>query len=114
MNTAFNECISNFSNKVVLGNTGGSAIAFQVDKSSTMEEFKATLANAYADGNPITVVYPLAEPTTETIECPRGYTAHKDGTETYLAGETDNSEWGAIPEFTLNYPKIMKEGTFNG
>jgi hypothetical protein len=87
------------------------AISFNND----INAWKAHLAELANAGNPLTVAYELLEPTTETVEdLPRGYTAHKNGTETYLAGETDNSEWGAIPEFTLNYPKIMKEGTFNG
>lgn len=115
MNPSFSSCISNFQNGVVRGDSNGGTIAFRVDKTSTLEEFKEFLSNRYESGDPITVSYPLATVTMETVEdLPRGYTAHKDGTETYLAGETDNSEWGAIPEFTLNYPKIMKEGTFNG
>lgn len=87
------------------------AISFNND----IEAWKSHLAELANAGNPLTIAYELLESITETVEdLLRGYMAHKDGTETYLAGETDNSKWGAIPEFTLNYPKIMKEGTFNG
>ena len=109
--------ISNYwRNYHITTNQGNNVIAFVLDnETESLDTFIQSLKDRATEGNPLMVAYELLEPTTETVEdLPRGYTAHKDGTETYLAGETDNSEWGAIPEFTLNYSKIMKEGTFNG
>ena len=47
---------------------------FRVSNETTLDNFKSFLASEYAKGTPVTVYYPLAEPTTETITIPSGLT----------------------------------------
>lgn len=49
------------------------------------------------------LVYKLATPTIETLDYPKEYTAYNGGSETVDQGETDNSQWGAICEITIQY-----------
>ena len=65
---------------------------------STEEEFIQ-----YFNNNPLAISYELATPTVETIDYPKGYTADNGGSETVEQGDTDNSQWGAICEITIQY-----------
>ena len=51
------------------GTLTGSATNYDFinDNYTTLDAWKAYLADQYAAGTPVTVVYPLAEPTTETV-----------------------------------------------
>lgn len=42
-------------------------VYFHINQSTTTNEFKAYLADQYAAGTPVIVVYPLATPTTEQV-----------------------------------------------
>jgi hypothetical protein len=42
-------------------------VAFRVAGITTVAQFKSWLAEQYANGTPVIVLYPLAEPTTETV-----------------------------------------------
>ncbi len=43
---------------------------FSLQDGQTTEDFKSFLASEYAKGTPVTIYYPLAEPTTETVDVP--------------------------------------------
>lgn len=63
---------------------------------STVEAWKAHLAELAAAGNPLTVTYKTAESTTESTPFNKSkYIAWKNGSETIEQGPTDNSEYGA-------------------
>lgn len=63
---------------------------------STVEAWKAHLAELAAAGNPVTVTYKTAESTTEATPFNKSkYIAWKNGSETIEQGPTDNSEYGA-------------------
>ena len=86
-------------------------VRFKDPNYTTKEEFKAHLAQLYNAGTPVIVSYKLAVPTIEKIEnVPTSYTAYNQGTETVLAGDIDNSEYGAIPTITTTY-KIHENPT---
>lgn len=63
---------------------------------STVDEWKAHLAELAAAGNPLTITYKTAEATSETTPFNKSkYIAWKNGSETIEQGPTDNSEYGA-------------------
>ena len=63
---------------------------------STVEAWKAQLAEWNEAGNPLTVTYKTAEATTEQADFSAdSYIAWKNGSETIEQGDTDNSEYGA-------------------
>lgn len=63
---------------------------------STVEAWKAHLAELAAAGNPLTVTYKTVEATTEATPFNKSkYKAWKNGSETIEQGPTDNSEYGA-------------------
>lgn len=63
---------------------------------STVEAWKAHLAELAAAGNPVTVTYKTVEATTEATPFNKSkYKAWKNGSETIEQGPTDNSEYGA-------------------
>ena len=71
---------------------------------TTVEQWKAQLAEWKSAGNPLTVAYKSATPTTETIaHAPKLYKAYNHGSETVNQGETDNSEYGAMCTLTNDY-----------
>ena len=66
--------------------------------------WKARLAELYASGKPLTISAKLETPTVEDLgEIPETYTAWNGGTETIEQGETDNSQYGAMPTITTEY-----------
>ena len=87
-------------------------IYIKIDKSklSSYNEagFKAYLAEQYANGTPVTLEYELATPATEKIaNVPKSYKAYNHGSETVNQGETDNSEYGAMPTVTNEYVVVL-------
>lgn len=48
-------------------NTSGQYFRFVTDGTRDLAQFKAWLAEQYANGTPVIIVYPLAEPTTEQV-----------------------------------------------
>ena len=71
-------------------------IAFNDEKYSNVDEWKAHLAEIATAGNPLTVTYKTAEATTEATPFDKSkYIAWKNGSETIDQGSTDNSEYGA-------------------
>ena len=75
---------------------------------STEEKFIA-----YFNNNPLTISYELATPTVETLtDYPKEYTAYNGGSETVEQGDTDNSQWGALPITTINYREKLTGNTF--
>lgn len=73
-------------------------------KYSTVDEWKAHLAELAAAGNPVTVTYKTVEATTETTPFDKSkYIAWKNGSETIDQGSTDNSEYGAEDTVKQDY-----------
>ena len=72
---------------------------------TTVEEAKALLA-----ANPVTFVYEsfANSKITELEETPDRYQAWKNGSETVVQGDTDNSEYGAMPTVTTEYFKLTE------
>ena len=97
-------------NGVFVNKTGfyvGAQIALTFNNAD-INTWKAYLAELYANGNPLTIEYELAEPTTETItDIPKTYTAWKNGSETIVQGDTDNSVYGAMPTVKQTYFEIL-------
>lgn len=63
---------------------------------TTVDEWKAHLAEIATAGNPLTVIYETAEATTEATPFNKSkYIAWKNGSETIEQGANDNSEYGA-------------------
>lgn len=102
---------SSKSKGVYLTNTGNTHIAVWFNKNlfteadiSTTDKLNAYLKSLADAGNPLTVEYKLAAPTTEKIEnAPKLYKVWRHGTETVIQGETDNSAHGAMPTIKNEY-----------
>ena len=91
-----NEAITVFQNVILV---------YAPSKFSTLDEWKAYLADLYAKGTPLTVEYQLATPTVEKIEnAPKSYTAYNQGNETAVL---ENAEFGAIPTITNEYIVVL-------
>ena len=73
------------------------------DRFSTVDEWKAYLAEQYAAGDPVIVEYKLAEATEEDIVVGDNYTAYQGGLEKVVQGNTDNSDYGAMCTLTNDY-----------
>ena len=101
---------------------GGGVVFFRTKSYITVDEWKAHLAELYANGNPLVISYELTTPIEEDIDIPTDkYTVWHGGTETVIQGENDNSTWDAIPTITQKYsihenPKevAIKEYVNNG
>ncbi len=81
------------------------------EKKQAVSDFNIYLAERYASGNPVTIRYVPSSKTiaTETpIETPDRYQAWKNGSETIVQGDTDNSEYGAMPTVTTEYFKLTE------
>ena len=79
-------------------------IVYAPSKFSTLDEWKAYLADLYAKGTPLTVEYQLATPTVEKFNAPKSYTAYNQGDETAVL---ENEEFGAIPTITNEYIVVL-------
>lgn len=90
---------------IVQGGSGGELeyIYIRDDRFSTVDEWKAYLAEQYAAGDAVIVEYKLAEATEENIVIPNNYTAYQGGLEKVVQGNTDNSEYGAMCTLTNDY-----------
>lgn len=87
------------------------------DNSSTaanITAFKAWLADMYAKGDPVIISYEVMDEfkTIETLDCPKEYMAYNGGSETIEQGDTDNSQWGAIPVPTITYLEKLEGNYF--
>ena len=71
---------------------------------------KAQLAAWNTAGNPLTICYKTATATESDIEMEDRLPAYKNGSETVIQGDTDNSEYGAENTLTQNYAEV-KGGT---
>lgn len=81
---------------------------------STVEAWKAHLAELAAAGNPLTVTYKTVEATTEATPFNKSkYIAWKNGSETIEQDPTDNSEYGAEDTVKQDY-FTLTGGTTNG
>jgi hypothetical protein len=97
-NTPFGVRASGGSNTV-----GWSIIEIHDNTFTSVEELKSYLAS-----NPLTISYELKTPIVETLtDYPKGYQAKNGGSETLEQGETDNSEYGAIPVPTIKYREAI-------
>lgn len=78
----------------------------------TMDAWKAQLAAWNTAGDPLTVCYQTATATESDIEMEDRLPAYKNGSETVIQGDTDNSEYGAENTLTQNYAEV--KGTTEG
>lgn len=94
---------------IVQGHSGSELeyIYIRDDRFSTVDEWKAYLAEQYAAGDPVIVEYKLAEATEEDIVVGDNYTAYQGGLEKVVQGNTDNSDYGAENTVTSTY-KIVE------
>lgn len=77
------------------------------ERNQAIADFKAYLAQRYADGNPVTIRYVSATLQSETdFTADNEYTAYKSGTESVL--QNDGAEYGANNELTINYVYITE------
>ena len=70
---------------------------------STVDAWKAQLAAWNTAGDPLTVCYQTATATESDIEMEDRLPAYKNGSETVIQGDTDNSEYGAENTLTQEY-----------
>ena len=90
---------------IVQGHSGSELeyIYIRDDRFSTVDEWKAYLAEQYAAGDPVIVEYKLAEATEEDIVVGDNYTAFQGGLEKVVQGNTDNGDYGAMCTLTNDY-----------
>lgn len=82
---------------------------------STVDAWKAQLAAWNTAGAPLTVCYQTATATESDISMEDRLPAYKNGSETVIQGETDNSEYGAENTLTQNYAEVKgTTGTTEG
>lgn len=74
--------------EIVFGGSNG-GIHFILPNINTLEEFKSYLVEQYAKGTPVKVVYELATPIIEDIDCSDKITQYNEQTTVY---NTDNAE----------------------
>ena len=72
---------------------------------STVEDWKAHLAELYASGNPVIVAYELATPTVEPFEFDNNYIVWDKGLETILGNS--NAVFGANPTIKNEYITLL-------
>lgn len=70
---------------------------------SSIADWSAYLAEQSNNGDPLTLAYKATTATTENINAPITYEVDNGGTETINQGETDNSQYGAMPTITQTY-----------
>lgn len=97
-----------FSKGVYLTNTNYVTIGVWFHKvdflaQTGVDTSNATAINEYLSNNPLIIERQLQNPNTLPLECPQYYTAWNNGTETVIQGETDNSQYGAMPTITQFY-----------
>lgn len=77
---------------------------------STVDAWKSQLAAWNTAGDPLTVCYQTATATESDISMEDRLPAYKNGSETVIQGDIDNSEYGAENTLTQNYAEV-KGGT---
>ena len=100
-----------FEEGTIYTSSGGGKTIFIVSKElfATLEQWTNYLKEQYTAGNPLTVAYKSATPTTETIaNASKSYKVHNHGNETVNQGATDNSKFGAMPTITTEYFKLTE------
>ena len=104
------ETYSNLTNGtyIIYGNT----LSIRDDNFTDVNAWKAQLAAWNTAGDPLTVCYQTATPTESDIEMEDRLPAYKNGSETVIQGDTDNSEYGAENTLTQNYAEV--KGTTEG
>lgn len=78
----------------------------------TLDAWKAQLAAWNTAGDPLTVCYQTATATESDISMEDRLPAYKNGSETVIQGDIDNSEYGAENTLTQNYAEVR--GTTEG
>lgn len=97
-----------YSGNCIAVNSGGSGIYIKTNVVSTMDEWKAYLAQRNTEGNPVVIEYIASEVQSVTeIDIPKCYTAYDKGTETIIQGDIDNSQYGAIPTVVQEYSLMV-------
>ena len=86
-----------------ISGTDRKTIYIRDDRYTTINDFRAYLAERYAAGDPVIVEYKLAEATEEDIVVGDNYTAYQGGLEKVVQGNTDNSADGAMCTLTNDY-----------
>ena len=82
---------------------------------NSLDAWKAQLAAWNTAGDPLTVCYQTATSTESDIEMESRLPAYKNGSETVIQGDTDNSEYGAENTLTQNYAEVKgTTGTTEG
>lgn len=79
------------------------ATGYVTSETGFTDEEIATYNNAVVSNDRKSLVYELATATTTPINAPKVYTAWNGGSETIVQGETDNSQFGAMPTITQTY-----------
>lgn len=79
------------------------ATGYATSETGFTDEEIATYNNAVVSNDRKSLVYELATATTTPINAPKVYTVWNGGSETIVQGETDNSEFGAMPTITQTY-----------
>ena len=96
-------------NTIVQGGTNEPNYIFiRDDRFTTVDEWKAHLAELATAGNPLTVAYKTATATVTMLDnIPKSYTVYDGGTETIIQGNEDNSIYGAMPTITQTYSILV-------
>ena len=81
-------------------NIGGSYVNFRDDNISTLSEWQQYLADQYAAGTPVIIVYPLADAVEETVESRDVFIT--SGTNTIER----NNEYVSSGDITVEYKKL--------
>lgn len=93
------ECVFNYANTFYV-------VGIPKHFNNDLDTWRAHLAELYAKGTPLVVEFEVTEDyaTTETLEnIPKSYKVWKNGSETVIQGETDNSKYGAENTITQEY-----------
>lgn len=108
----FNDCARNDISNSGDMTANSNYIRILQEADMTLESFKAQLAAWNTAGDPLTVCYHTATATESDIEMESRLPAYKNGSETVIQGDTDNSEYGAENTLTQNYAEV--KGTTEG
>ena len=100
---------ANWKNYTNVITTNENLLLIKTDGVQSVDEFKAYLAQRYADGNPVTIRYVSTEAIETDISIPTDkYQAFAGGSEKQIQGDTDNSIYGANNTITQTY--VVKRG----
>lgn len=81
--------------------------AYEESETPFTEEQIAGYKNAVVSADGLSLAYERDLPIIDPIDAPKNYTAWKNGTETIIQGETDNSAYGAMPTITQTYFEVL-------